>query len=63
VTLTATAEELDPEYIDVICEGELKQILTDFFGGGLRCSDFMVSDFMVPLVSSCFTPPSAQEAW
>ena len=59
MTLTAT-EELPPEYKDAICEGELKQTLICFFGGGLHCSDFtMASDFMV----SSLIPPSAPEAW
>jgi len=58
MTLTATAEELAPEYKDVICEGELKQILIVFFAGGLQSRSDLVSDFM----ASCFTPP-LQEAW
>ena len=58
MTLTA-AEELAPEYIDVICEGELKQILIVFFAGGLQSCSNLVSDFM----ASCFTGPLEHEAW
>ena len=36
MTLAAAAEELAPEYKDVICEGGHKQILIVFFAGGLR---------------------------
>ena len=58
MTLTA-AEELAPEYIDVICEGELKQILIVFFAGGLQSRSNLVSDFMVLKVES----PCLHEAW
>jgi len=57
MTLTAVAEELAPEYIDVICEGELKQILIVFFAGGLQSCSNLVSDFMA-LESPCL-----HEAW
>ena len=71
MTLTAT-EELDPEYKDAICVGELKQAL-NFFAGGLSdftmvsgvtmCLDFtLVSDFTFGsdfTMVSDFTPPSA----